>query len=939
MQGHGGLRLQRGAAAVAALGQLQVVEHDAVLVAVEAVAAGEVAHGDGAGGGPGDFVHAQGDVDAQRQHQLFQGLHRLVGLGLRRRPRRGDDARGVHFAQREFALQQRRQAPADARVLHFHHEGGAAPAQPADLPARAHGAGDVARFQGLAGGQVAGGLGERGGQGVAGARPPPGRGEQHEQQRDEAGEGPERDAQGAPPARAGGRGRGGGVGVRGLVGGHRIADKSGRSRSEAEAQAQVQPQGLGLHAVGDVGLQRAHGAAPAQAGAHAHARIEVAPAIGHGAGIHEHGALEVGAVAAQGDGALPFHAAHGEVAAAVEGVVLGARADLAVAVAAHGGVAAREEQLGDRDVRALAGDHRAALGAQREAAGAHDALAHVHAAQGQEGLPAHARAHERIALGPQRGAHAQFGREAVAAGGRGVVVEVAARPAVVGADGVAGGRRRRAAALGVVVLQEVAAVDVPGAFRAAAAQAHAVGVVAAGFLALHLRTAEPAPAALFGQGRPFGGQQARFLVDGDLAHGAPADAGQAVVDVVHAQARTGVGGDADAEHHLLQRRLAHLRGDGRGLRIGTVGVEGEEHRVVVAAAGQACLRVQQFLLGVVRARGQARDAARAVGVVAVRALHAQRAEAVGRARGVGHAQPGLAAVGVDLGAAGVDARRGVAADLQLAQAVGLGAVPGVLREGLAGLQRPGALDALPAAREARRFGLGAGEGDVGRGDLGARAGLHVHGDGPGRGAAGRLLERDGERGAEVAHGAQQLAGIGVGRAEQAREFAGLQVGQLAEALQLHVPLEQFAHGVGASHVEREGICAAGGFPGIGGDGGGVVVAVRLVAGAGQQAAALERHETQKQQRRPTGRRCSQAGHEVYFDSSRMVSSSPLRDKGYIRPPSNCRMRPILCRYCQTPCGSGLIQACFGKAWVSRCSHSAPGSSLWYSTLPPGCTIS
>ena len=38
-------------------------------------------------------------------------------------------------------------------------------------------------------------------------------------------------------------------------------------------------------------------------------------------------------------------------------------------------------------------------------------------------------------------------------------------------------------------------------------------------------------------------------------------------------------------------------------------------------------------------------------------------------------------------------------------------------------------------------------------------------------------------------------------------------------------------------------------------------------------------------------------------------------------------------------GSGLIQANFGKAWVSRWSHSAPGSSLLYSTLPPGCRIS
>ncbi len=51
------------------------------------------------------------------------------------------------------------------------------------------------------------------------------------------------------------------------------------------------------------------------------------------------------------------------------------------------------------------------------------------------------------------------------------------------------------------------------------------------------------------------------------------------------------------------------------------------------------------------------------------------------------------------------------------------------------------------------------------------------------------------------------------------------------------------------------------------------------------------------------------------------------------------MMLMLWRYCHTPWGSGLIHANRGKACVRRCNHSAPGSSLLYSTLPPGCRIS
>src|SRR5450830_752483 len=79
--------------------------------------------------------------------------------------------------------------------------------------------------------------------------------------------------------------------------------------------------------------------------------------------------------------------------------------------------------------------------------------------------------------------------------------------------------------------------------------------------------------------------------------------------------------------------------------------------------------------------------------------------------------------------------------------------------------------------------------------------------------------------------------------------------------------------------------------------------------------------------------------EHYLDSKRIASSSPLMVNGYMRWPTSCWITLMLWRYCQTPCGSGLIQANLGKALVSRCSHSEPASSLLYSTLPPGCKIS
>ena len=50
---------------------------------------------------------------------------------------------------------------------------------------------------------------------------------------------------------------------------------------------------------------------------------------------------------------------------------------------------------------------------------------------------------------------------------------------------------------------------------------------------------------------------------------------------------------------------------------------------------------------------------------------------------------------------------------------------------------------------------------------------------------------------------------------------------------------------------------------------------------------------------------------LYFDNIRIASSSPLRVSGNMRLPVNCWMMLMLCRYCHTPWGSGLIQTNLG----------------------------
>ena len=429
----------------------------------------------------------------------------------------------------------------------------------------------------------------------------------------------------------------------------------------------MQPQLFGLHAPGQVGLQRPHGAAPAHAGAHAHARVQVSGAVGHGPCIHKQGVFPIGHVAAVGDGALPFHAGHAHVAATVELVVLRARTDAAVAVAPHGGVSTGQEQLCDRDFCAVTRQHGAHLGAHRNACGAGHAVVCLHPPCGEERLPAHQGAGERVAFGPQGHASAQFHGNAPAAGGCRVAVEIAARPAIVGAQRSAVGGGVQPLGAGGVVAQKVGAVDVLGAFAAPAQHLHAVDVVVARLLALCQGRCEPAPAVVVGQGRPARAQLLRILVERQLVHRAPAVRGPLVVAVVHRQARPAVGRQARTKHQLLQLGFAHLGNHGGCLRVGALGVQREEHRVVVAAVGQALLCIEHFCLVVHAASGQAGQAARAVGVIALAAAHLQRAKAVGRAGVVGHGQLGFVGVGIHFGAAAGNAGGGVAAHLQLAQ--------------------------------------------------------------------------------------------------------------------------------------------------------------------------------------------------------------------------------------------------------------------------------
>ena len=172
--------------------------------------------------------------------------------------------------------------------------------------------------------------------------------------------------------------------------------------------------------------------------------------------------------------------------------------------------------------------------------------------------------------------------------------------------------------------------------------------------------------------------------------------------------------------------------------------------------------------------------------------------------------------------------------MQLLETTALGAAPGRLRELLARLQRPGFLD-LQALRGSQLVaGIDAGKGR-------ARIDLDHH-------FArcfflGGIGQLHGHRGAEIAQGAYQLAYVGIGRAQQARQLAALQIGLVAKTLEFKMLLQQRTDLFWGIDFQREG----GGTTGVDAHGFGFFVF------GGKQAAAAEEQGGSQKQSRPQGR--------------------------------------------------------------------------------------
>ena len=201
---------------------------------------------------------------------------------------------------------------------------------------------------------------------------------------------------------------------------------------------------------------------------------------------------------------------------------------------------------------------------------------------------------------------------------------------------------------------------------------------------------------------------------------------------------------------------------------------------------------------------QARDVLDAFGVVALHALEVQRTETVGWARIEGGRQRRLVRIRVDVRTAVGEAGGRVAALLQRAQRIFLGVVPGFLGKRFARVERPrGACARLRAAGGGARLDVAL-KPQVQRLDGGAFARIDGDHDGARRAAVvGRLGQINLDVRAEVAQRGEQFARIGIGRAQQARELAFLQIGKGAKALQFEVLFQVVAHFLGRAHLQRE----------------------------------------------------------------------------------------------------------------------------------------
>ena len=161
----------------------------------------------------------------------------------------------------------------------------------------------------------------------------------------------------------------------------------------------------------------------------------------------------------------------------------------------------------------------------------------------------------------------------------------------------------------------------------------------------------------------------------------------------------------------------------------------------------------------------------------------QRAKGVGRAGGVAHIDARLVGVGVDIGQAGINAGQRVAALLQLFQTTALGTAPGGLGELLARAERPGFLN-LQTLRETQLLaGIDAGKADLGFSYQRGRARVDLDHDLAWLGSLRGVAQLHRHRGAEVTQRANQLAHIGVGGAQQARQLTALQIGLVAKAFE------------------------------------------------------------------------------------------------------------------------------------------------------------
>ena len=276
--------------------------------------------------------------------------------------------------------------------------------------------------------------------------------------------------------------------------------------------------------------------------------------------------------------------------------------------------------------------------------------------------------------------------------------------------------------------------------------------------------------------------------------------------VLERGARPAVGGKAQTEVQLVQGCLAHLDVHRRGQRLGAVGVEGDVGRTEIATAHQALLGLHQLALVVVLSGFEPRQPWHQDRVVTLQTTDLRSTE-LEQGPGIQlHAEIGGLSLGIDLGRAAANAPAGVVSAEQFAQGLILGIVPAFLGEGPSHWHWPAALDALgqlgPLGRIAALLEVGGcrqAEGNAAH--LGGRTGidLQLNACPPVRGLAQAQLDVR----TEMPQSAQQVLHILSGRGEKLLEFARVQVGDGAVALQLHVFEQQFTHGLGRLHLQVE----------------------------------------------------------------------------------------------------------------------------------------